>query len=307
MINVTFNPINNYNVSFGRSLPPNYLIVEKIIKDYARWGFKSATDLEMRLPNDIQKENGLLGREFFINNSNKKVYLDVNTQAVNSYVRQKQLLTYKISSIQKFIEYYRSEILPRLYFEKEDDYYLAMKEIVKRYGFANCFECASLLHFELNKLGIPNRIIQDLNVDHCFVVVNRKEPFISYKHRQKGEFVADLWLKKTYKSVQEAQIDFNNRFGGVNHYNLLIDSSATRANILNRHLTKKEKEHNEKLLNSLTADWTFLEKNAKAVLVDGNFEDFKNKPSAAIIKKYFDDLSQLHYYFARNRRKNKIT
>ena len=68
-----------------------------------------------------------------------------------------------------------------------------------------------------------------------------------------------------------------------------------------------KKEHNEKLLNSLTADWTFLEKNAKAVLVDGKFEDFKNKPSAAIIKKYFDDLSQLHYYFARNRRKNKIT
>ncbi len=307
MINLTFNPSNTCNVSFGRRLPPNYLIVEKIIKDYVRLGFKSATDLEMRLPNNLQKENDLSSRDFFINNSNKKVYLDVNAQAVNSYVRQKQLLTYKISSIQKFIEYYRSEILPRLNFETEDDYYLTMKDLVKRYGMANCFECASLLHFELNKLGIPNRMIQDLNIDHCFVVVNRKEPFISYKHRQKGEFVADLWLKKTYKSVQEAQVDFNNRLDCTNHYNLLIDSSETGANILNRPLTPKEKTHNKKLLSSISEDWNFLEKNARVALVDSKFEDFKNKPSAAIVKKYFDDLSQLHYYFARNRRKNKIT
>ena len=306
MINIVRPQYKDYNVSFKAHYPKNWFIVEKIIKEYANWGFKSATDLEMRVPNKLQRDEGF-NREFFINNSNRKVYVDTNKQALNSYVKQKQLLTYKISSIQKFIEYYRSEILPRLYFEKEDDYYLAMKEIVKRYGFANCFECASLLHFELNKLGIPNRIIQDLNIDHCFVVVNRKEPFITYKHGKKGEFIADLWLKKTYKSVQEAQLDFNNRLGGANKYNLLIDSNETGANILNRPLTQKEKAHNEKLINSLIDDWSFLEKNAKVALTNGKFDEFKTSPSEEIIEKYFNNLAHLHYYYARNRRKNKIT
>ena len=102
-------------------------------------------------------------------------------------------------------------------------------------------------------------------------------------------------------------MDFNNRLGGANKYNLLIDSNETGANILNRPLTQKEKAHNEKLINSLIDDWSFLEKNAKVALTNGKFDEFKTSPSEEIIEKYFNNLAHLHYYYARNRRKNKIT
>ena len=81
MLNISFNPINNSSVSFGARYPLNYLTVEKIIKKYTSLGLKSATDLEMRFPNPLEKDISSQ-KEFFVNNSNQKIYLDKNNKII---------------------------------------------------------------------------------------------------------------------------------------------------------------------------------------------------------------------------------
>lgn len=304
MINVSVNYRNNQTLSFKARYPKNYNIAEQIIKDYLSLGLKSSTAYEMRFPSAIKKEFGSQ-REFYKNDVGKRIYLDENDNS-ERYIRKKQLLSFKIPLVENFIMYYRSQVLPYLKYASADDYYLTLKNIVKKFGMVNCAECAELVHYELSKRGVASRIVSDCSVDHSFVVVNRDEPFVTYKDKKSGEFVADLWLKKTYKSVQDAQIDFNNRFDGVTKENLLMDITYPFGDIIERPLTQKEKANNLKLLKKLDDMWRFLQ-NISNILKTRNTKDyFKNNFAEDIVREYCEELSDYyHRYQKTNRIKRK--
>lgn len=277
MMNVNFGQVNSSCISFKSRYPRNYKVAEKIIQEYLPLGLKSATDYEMRIPDSIGK----------------------------NYARQNQILSVKIPLVEQFINYYRQQIFPYLKFATEEDYYSTLKNLVKKYKMVNCAECAELVHYELKKRGISSRIVSDTNVDHCFVVVNRDDAFVTYKDKKAGEFVADLWLKKIYKSVQEAQIDFNNLFGGVTKYNLLFDTTFAPVDVLYRPLTKREKDVNKEILKNLDDLWKFLQNANKNLHAKDNIESFCAPNVKSLIQKYNDDLADLCSRYIRNQRKNK--
>lgn len=295
MINATANIRNNNSLSFKRGLPSNYTFAETIIRNYCNKGLKSSTEYTMRFPNLLEKEIET-NREFFRNNINKKIYTDIDDSIIQKYIRKKELLALRIPRFENFINYYRHKIMPLLYYETENDYYLTLKNLVNKFGALNCGDCAQLVHYELKKQKIPSRIVSDIDIDHSFVIVNRKEPFVTYRDKKPNEFIADLWLKRNYKSIDEAYVDFRNRFDTVSNANFLIDSTDNLGiTIKNKPLTKREKEYNKQMLAELDKLWGFLEENTRAQKLKKQRKYLKNNSAETIIEKYCKKLT-IDYY-----------
>lgn len=223
--------MNNMIPTFGSRLPLNYKTVEKVVRDYANKGYQSATYL-----NDVRYGS--------------------NDNFINDY--HKGLAMLKAAEAHTGIMRYRREFSSNLKCKGNDDYMTLLSKIIDKVKLLNCGESAELIHHALSKLKIPCRIVSDKTMDHVFVVVNRTKPFTNYKQAKSGEFVADLWLKKTYKSVNEAFVDFKRLFD-VTHKNELEDITDRPFKYsLMRPLTEEEKLSNENALNRLFKNITVL-------------------------------------------------
>lgn len=174
--------------SFGSRLTPAYKAAERVVKNLAEEGWQSETFLD-----SVRYSSSCFSREKF------------------DYHRGLAML--KIAEFASIINTYRLFFQSKFKFSDMDSAYAFLKNVVSKFRALNCEESARLTYLELEKMGIPCRIVYDQNIDHVFVVANRKEPFTSYRDAQKGEVVADFWLKKVYSSVEEAYVDFRRRFG----------------------------------------------------------------------------------------------
>ncbi len=223
-MSVNFQKINNTNVSFGSRLPLNYRTVEKIVRDYANRGYKSATFL-----NDIRYSSN----DNFINDYHKGLAMLKTAEAHTGIMRYRRLFSSDLKC------------------KDNNDYMSFLAQIIDKVKLLNCGESAELIYAALTKLGIPCRVVSDKTMDHVFVVVNRSTPFTNYKNAKSGEFVADLWLKKTYKSVNEAYTEFKKLFGVTNKNELEDITDKPFKYSLMRPLTDEEKLNNEKTLKHL--------------------------------------------------------
>ena len=218
MINSNVQQLNNTTPSFGSRLPLNYKTAEKIVKEFSNQCWQSATYL-----NDIR----YAGTENFLNDYHKGLSMLKTAEAHTGIMR------------------YRRQFASAFKCKDNNDYMEILTKIIEKVKMLNCGESAQLVHHELNKLGIPNRMVSDKRMDHVFIVVNRTKPFTNYKDGKSGEFVADLWLKKVYKSVNEAYVDFKRLFK-ANPKNELEDITDVPFKYSTmRPLTEKEKLSNE--------------------------------------------------------------
>ena len=223
-MSVNFQKINNTNVSFGSRLPLNYHTVEKVVRDYANRGYQSATFL-----NEVRYSSN----DNFINDYHKGLAMLKTAEAHTGIMRYRRLFSSELKC------------------KDSNDYMSLLTQIIDKVKLLNCGESAELIYNVLAKLGIPCRVVADKTMDHVFVVVNRSAPFTNYKNAKSGEFVADLWLKKTYKSVNEAYIEFKKLFGVTNKNELEDITDKPFKYSLMRPLTDDEKLSNEKAISHL--------------------------------------------------------
>ena len=240
----------NTTPSFGSRLPINYKTVEKIVRDYTNRGYQSATFL-----NDIRYASN----EKFINDYHRGLAMLKTAEAHTGIMRYRRLF----SSCLKCKDH--------------SDYMSLLTKIIDKVKLLNCGESAELIHNALTKLGIPSRLVSDKTMDHVFVVVNRSTPFTNYKQAKPGEFVADLWLKKTYKSVNEAYSEFKKLFNITTKNELEDITDRPFKYSLNRPLTNEEKLNNEKVIERLFDNIDVLHKEV-------NYEGYALKKSTSHIQ-----------------------
>lgn len=184
---------SKYNVSFGVGVTQEFKLAEKIVKDIVNQGWQSSTFMK-----DVRYD--------------VKLYKNHEKRA---------LAMLKIAEMQSLIFTYRRAIAHILKFDSTKECFDCIQNIIKEARSLNCLEYSFLSFLKLKDAQIPCRIVSDPNIDHCFVVVNRKEPFTSYRDAKKGEFVVDAWIKKVYKSVQEAYLDYKKSFSANYNCNLV--------------------------------------------------------------------------------------
>lgn len=216
--------VNSMNPSFCSRLPLNYKTVEKVVREYVNKGYQSATFL-----NDIRYSS--------------------NNGFINDYHRGLAML--KAAEAHTGIMSYRRKFSSALKCQDSGEYSALVVRIIDKIKMLNCGESAELIYAALSKLGIPCRVVSDKTMDHVFVVVNRSTPFTNYKNAKSGEFVADLWLKKTYKSVNDAYTEFKRLFNVTNKNELEDITDKPFKYSLSRPLTAEEKTNNEKVLDKL--------------------------------------------------------
>lgn len=279
-MSVNFQKIINLKPSFG-GLPANYKTAEKIVREYVNKGWQSATFL-----NDIRYNS--------------------NNNFINDY--HKGLAMLKTAEAHTGIMRYRREFSSAFKCKDNEDYVNLLSRILDKVKLLNCGESAELIYSALTKLGIPCRIVSDKTMDHVFVVVNRTAPFTSYKSAKSGEFVADLWLKKVYKSVNEAYTEFKKLFN-VSMKNELEDISEKPYKYsLMRPLTQEEKTINEKTLCKLFENIDVLRKEvgyeSKSLKKSTSHIQGRNKCQ---IKRHFEeDFDETINRFEFNKRQQKI-
>lgn len=170
--------------SFGSVSSPAYRIAEKVVRELTRNEYQSATYFaDVRYP----KKN-------FINQHHRG------------------LAILKLAENLAKTDIYRNLICNNIVSRNFDDFYNTFKKLLPQTRLTNCGENAFIVHTELAKQGIPSRVVSDRKIDHSFVVVNRETPFNSYRDKEKGNFIADAWLRKIYRNVDEAYLDYKTRF-----------------------------------------------------------------------------------------------
>ena len=245
--------INKTSPSFC-GLPVNYRVAERIVRNLSNKGFQSSTYL-----NDIRYG----GQDNFVNDYHKGLAMLKTAEAHTGIMR------------------YRREFSGNIKCRDSEDYLSILCKIIEKVKMLNCGESAELVFSELKKLGIPCRIVSDKSMDHVFVVVNRSTPFTNYKNGKSGEFIADLWLKKVYKSVNEAYVEFKRLFdvSPRNELKDITDDSFKYS--LMRPLTSEEKSSNEAVLERLFESINLLKKEvgfeAKGLKRSTSFVQGRNK------------------------------
>ena len=234
-MSVNFQNINRLNPSFGAKFASNFKTVEKLVRELSNKGWQSSTYLD-----DVR-----YSQQNFVSDYHKGLAILKSAEAHTGIMR------------------YRREFVRNIKCQNEADYNNILAQIIDKVKMLNCGESAQLVHFALNKLGIPSRIVSDRTMDHVFVVVNRTTPFTNYKNGKSGEFVADLWLKKVYKNVEEAYLDFKRKFN-VSPKNELDDLTDKPFKYsLMRPLTEEEKLSNEKNIKKLFSNIDLLRKEVR--------------------------------------------
>lgn len=184
MQNISVQNFKNQNPSFGAKITPAYKIAEKVVKEVTSNEYQSSTYLD------------------FVRYTQKKF--------INQYHRGLVLL--KLAELKTKLDFYRMLICHRFANRNLEDFQKAFKELLSLTKLTNCGENAFLVHGELTRLGIPSRVVSDRNIDHSFVIVNREKPFNSYRDKEKGNIVADAWLRRVYPNIDEAYTDFKLKF-----------------------------------------------------------------------------------------------
>lgn len=232
-MSVNFQQLNRLTPSFGGRFPLNYSTVEKVVREYANKGWQSSTFF-----NDIRYS----GSDKFINDYHKGLSM------------------LKSAETHAGIMHYRRTFASSFKCRDNDDYMGILSRILEKVKMLNCGESAEIIYTALTKLGIPCRIVSDKTMDHVFVVVNRSTPFTNYKNAKPGEFIADLWLKKTYKSVNEAFVEFKRLFNVTNKNELEDITNKPFKYSIMRPLTDEEKALNEKTLENLFENIDLIKK-----------------------------------------------
>ncbi len=256
-----------HSPSFGARLTPQIKAAEQVVKDLAGKGWQSSTFFE-----DVRY---------------------VPKKFMNHEHRALAML--KIAEIKSMIFAYRRAMLNLFQFSDENEAGSWLRKVVDRLRVLNCGEAAIIVGRELEKKGIPSRVVADKSIDHCFVVANRSEPFTNYRSAQKDNFVVDLWMKKIYKSVEEAYTDFKRRFAakiddsivdrtGQSDYCCINTRVADSNSMLNDSVLEKLVQSSDKVRSSAVKERlqipnqiVRIEQKINGRLVEEYLEDFNNQ------------------------------
>lgn len=221
-MNITNCANPNKKPSFGVRLTPDFKAAEKVVRDLVNEGWQSGTYLlDVRFAHKKFKDH-----------------------------EQRAVAMLKIAEVQSLIFAYRRAMSHFLTCADNKDCCSLLKKIISHFRALNCAESAFLAKGELDKLGIPNRLVYDSSIDHCFLIAGRDKPFTGYRDSQKGEYVVDFWMKKVYKSVEEAYLDFKKKFD-ASFKDKIEDRTETPYVYRMKKLTKADVEANIKLIDEL--------------------------------------------------------
>ena len=260
--------INTYTPSFRGYLTPMYKVAEKVLREVNRNEYQSAT------------------------------YLRDVRYAGKNYINAHQMGLSELKVIQAniLIDLYRSRFANLLKYRSEEDFLRALKSLLHKIKFLNCGEHAYLTYSELRKNGIPCRVVADKNIDHSFVVANRRKPFNSYRDKEKGNFIVDSWLRKIYRNVDEAYLDYKRKFDAqMRAESPVVDITDSPYNyIIDVNMNHKDEIKNEFVISQI-GDITDIVRdnvNCEVKTLRKTTEHIKHKTPMRVRDMYNEDMSE---------------
>ena len=265
MQNISVRNFNTNSPSFGAIKTPTYRTVEKVVREICRNEYQSETYFkDVRFPKKGSK-NALF----------------------------KGLAALKTAYATTLIDYYRRILYAQIKSRNPEEFLATFRTLLKELKHTNCGENAFLVHSKLKELGIPHRVIYAYDSDHCFVIANREKPFNTYKDKEKGNFVADAWLRRVYPSIEEAFWDYERLLKPTSE----IDKSTSKIGrliditdspyqyVINPNMTTKDERRNQSAISDIRAIIDILNKFVRyeARILRKGTEHVKNKEFARIL------------------------